>query len=243
MDSLEETPCFEAADAAREISTCCPARPTLSGMDRRTNPDRDALVDLLAAGALAIAAERPWEQVSLRDLAAKAQVGLAACARHGVSFISISDRLDQILDEAMLACEPADSQSVRDTLFEVVMARFDAMECERAAWLSIIAADGAVPSARLARMAMRARAAAWALEAAGAAKPGGRGAFRIAGLARLLAKVEAAWVLDGPDLSRTMATLDQGLREAEEWLGRAAGLGDFWRGRTGQPDSGNVRSN
>jgi acyl carrier protein phosphodiesterase len=47
------------------------------------------------------------------------------------------------------------------------------------------------------------------------------------GLARRLRKIEALWLKDDADLSKTMAGLDQSLRESEDWLARGEKFADF----------------
>ena len=117
----------------------------------------------------------------------------------------------------------ADAPS-RDRLFDVVMVRFDAMQDRRASWASILEADAHEPTAALARAARRIRTSAWALEAVGISTASLQATARIMGLARRLRKVEALWLTDDADLSKTMAGLDQTLRESEQWLARGEKL-------------------
>jgi hypothetical protein len=186
----------------------------------------------LAQAARDCAATKAWDQISLRELCEHASVTLADCAAENITKAHIAAHLDQDLDQNMLAAarEFDRTASVRDRLFDVMMARFDAMEDNRAAWYSILSGETSDPLARLARQGRRARAAAWALEAAGVTASDLRGAGRTIGLARILRLVESVWRDDGPDLAKTMARLDQELRQGEELLARTSDLRAFFSG-------------
>lgn len=183
--------------------------------------DRHALLDTLTTAALTLAADRLWEEVTLADIAREAGVALAACHDAGVSRLRLSRAMTARMDRAMLGeAEAGDrDQSPRDRLFDVVMARFDAMEETRAAWTSVLMAVRADAGARLDRVSMLAASARWALEGASIPTAGLAGRTRVAGLVGILARAEEAWLEDGPDLSRTMARLDQDLRAGARTLG------------------------
>ena len=187
------------------------------------------LLQALGEAALSLSAEKPWAEISLVSLCQAAGQSLAACADAGITRFSVADYLDQMLDRAMLeavADLEADAPS-RDHLFDIVMARFDAMQDQRAAWASILEADTEEPAAALARAARRVRTAAWALEAVGVSTTSLKSTARVMGLARRLRKIEALWLKDDADLSKTMAGLDQTLRESEAWLARGEKVADF----------------
>jgi hypothetical protein len=172
----------------------------------------------------------------LLSLCQEAGQSLSACAEAGITRLSVAEYLDQKLDRAMLeavADIEAEAPS-RDRLFDVIMARFDAMQDQRAAWVSILEADAQEPAASFARAARRLRTAAWALEAIGISTDSLKATARVIGLARRLRKIEALWLKDDADLSKTMAGLDQTLRESEDWLDRGEKLSEFFK-------SGSVR--
>lgn len=198
-------------------------------MTHRDHSLHAPLLQALGEAALALSAEKPWAEISLVNLCQTAGQSLAACAEAGVTRFSVAEHLDQMLDRAMLEAVSdleADAPS-RDQLFDVVMARFDAMADNRAAWVSILEADQDEPAAALARAARRVRTAAWALEAVGISTTSLKSTARVMGLARRLRKVEALWLTDDADLSKTMAGLDQSLRESEDWLARGEKFADF----------------
>lgn len=189
------------------------------------------LLKALGEAALALCAEKSWVDVGLLSLCQEAGQSLSACAEAGITRLSVAEYLDQKLDRAMLeavADIEAEAPS-RDRLFDVVMARFDAMQDKRAAWVSILEADAQEPAASLARTARRLRTAAWALEAIGISTDSLKSTARVMGLARRLRKIEALWLKDDADLSKTMAGLDQTLRESEDWLDRGEKLSEFFK--------------
>jgi hypothetical protein len=182
---------------------------------------------------MALCATSPWSDVSLLALCKQAKVSLADCADASVQKATIAAHLDQRLDRQMLegAAGMEPDQNLADGLFDCFMARFDAMEADRLAWVSIFSSDALDPAARLARASRRARTTAWALEAVGVDTTMMGAWLRVLGLARRLKKIEALWLDDGPDLSKTMAGLDQSLKESESWASRADAMGAFFRDR------------
>lgn len=189
------------------------------------------LLKALGEAALALCAEKSWVDVGLLSLCQEAGQSLSACAEAGITRLSVAEYLDQKLDRAMLeAVADIDAEAPsRDRLFDVIMARFDAMQDQRAAWVSILEADAQEPAASFARAARRLRTAAWALEAIGISTDSLKATARVMGLARRLRKIEALWLKDDADLSKTMAGLDQTLRESEDWLDRGEKLSEFFK--------------
>lgn len=113
-----------------------------------------------------------------------------------------------------LAAAAAAAGSVRDRLFDGIMAGFDRLQAHRPSVEAIIAArDPAIP----ALVAMGALPAARRLAAAaGVGTVGPQGALRVAALSGLLARVLHAWRKDeSADMAATMAELDRLLEEAE----------------------------
>jgi hypothetical protein len=192
--------------------------------------DQTELLSKLAEQALGLAAETPWNQVSLSELCAATDMTLADCAKASITKAHVTAHLDSLIDLAMLAANSKvdTTQSVRDRLFDVLMGRFDAMEDQRQAWASILKAEQSDLLASIARRVRRAAAAAWALEAAGVSSGDLRGASRAVAIARILRLVESIWLEDGPELAKTMARLDQELRTGEEWVLRVEGLRGYF---------------
>jgi hypothetical protein len=186
--------------------------------------------------ALQLAANQPWRDVALADVAGAADSDLAAFDAAGIDAEALLARIEARFDAAMLAGVAGvdRSERARDRLFEALMRRFDAMEPARPAIMSIRTSQAADPA--LALLAMRARlgTANRALRAAGLDPSGLAGRLRSAGLVRVIGKAEASWREDGPDLSRTMATLDQALGDAE---GAARRINSLFRHRDANADA------
>lgn len=191
-------------------------------MARRTTSSdepRDRIVD----AALALAGEMPWDRVRLGDIAERAGVDLvtlrALFADKGAILAAFSERIDRAVLSSLdpeMSDEPA-----RERLFDVMMARLDALAPYREAVGSIMRAYGRDPVALLAWNAGAQRSMTWMLEAAGIGSSGRLGALRAQGLAVAFARTLRVWLDDDdPGLARTMATLDRRLRDGESCLRR-----------------------
>ena len=176
--------------------------------------------------ALKLAAENPWGELTLSEIAEEA--GLELSEFHGVADKrDIAAAVEPMLDKAM-STEPADMDDPpRERLFDVIMLRFEKMEEHRAGLLSLQHWREANP-ARLAALAKaRMNTARWALASAGLDAQGDLPmGLRAVGLAWILARTERAWRKEtSADFSRTMAELDKQLREADEragWISKYA---------------------
>src|SRR5579863_9614425 len=120
------------------------------------------IIDAAGDAALALAAERPWRMVSLRDIAERAGVAFADLYGAAPSKTRLVFRLSTRLDKAALATAATPSEDVHDRLFDAAMARIEAMEAQRDSLLSIARDEG--PLAIAAHFPFTARAI---LEAAG----------------------------------------------------------------------------
>ncbi len=188
----------------------------------------DTLEGRIIAAALRLAAERPWRDIGLREIADAAGTDLVelrkAFAGKGEILAAFIRRID---DEVMRRTPaPQAGQSKRDQLFEVIMARFDALAPHRAALRSIMADQ--VPDMATIRPALASQG--WMLEAAGIQSQGPEGAVRVAGLASVYASVLRTFLDDeDPGLARTMAVLDRRLRSGERTMGMVDGAFDTVR--------------
>lgn len=188
-----------------------------------------AVVDLngpkgrIIDAALALATERPWSEVSLRDIAERAGVGLVDMRNHFSAKGEVLAAFVRAVDDAMLTVLPdVDADNLkRDQLFEIVMARFDTLMPYKAA-LKSISADA---SADLALIKALAASQAWMLEAAGIGSGGLDGGVRVAGLATVYGSVYRTWLHDDdPGQARTMAVLDRRFRRGERTLAALDGM-------------------
>jgi len=164
-----------------------------------------------------LAAERPWREITLTDIAEAAGMPLAELRGHvsckGDVLRALADRADAALLES-LEEEPLDGEA-RDRLFEAIMRRLEFLAPWRAALRNIMnepAAAACECPPVLERYFISQR---WILAAAGLEAPGMEGAARTFGLGMIYARTLRTWVEDeDPGLSRTMARLDRDLDRA-----------------------------
>lgn len=180
-------------------------------IDPTTNAGR------IVSAALRLAAERPWSDVALLDIAEAAELSLADIRAEFASKGEIVAAFARSIDNEVLAKaskRPA-GQSARDTLFEVIMNRFDALTPHRKAMKSIYDARSADPAFIRGFLSSQ----AWMLNAAGVSTDGIEGGMKVAGVASVYASVFTTWLEDDdPGLARTMAALDRRLRRGERTL-------------------------
>lgn len=130
------------------------------------------------------------------------------------------DAFTRRLDRAGLAAAEPEG-SVRDRLFDLIMARFDAATPYRDALATLSAEAQRRPALALALGATLPRTAAMYLSAAGANTIGLSGLARVHGFSALLADVGRTWLGDiDPDQGTTMRALDQRLDRAERIMER-----------------------
>ncbi|KQV62888.1 MULTISPECIES: TetR family transcriptional regulator [unclassified Caulobacter] len=171
----------------------------------------DDILDRAADAALALAADKPWPAVSLRDIAVKAEVPFAELYGRANSKAAVLAHLSARFDRAALGVDYPEGSETHDRLFDAAMARLEAMEPHRAALIAIARAQG--PLASAGRFPRIARAV---LEAAGveAAAP------RLLAMTAVWARVVQVWRDDEGALNRTMAELDKRLKQMAEQLGK-----------------------
>lgn len=185
-----------------------------------TEKTRQKIVDAL----LALAAEKPFEEIGLPEIAARAGVTLAALRGAFASKLDILAAFAARIDEAVLSEIDADmaEETPRERLFDMVMSRIEALTPYKAALKSIHRGIARDPLLALAwgRVAMNSQT--WMLAGAGIGTAGVRGDLRVKGLMLAWARVFRVWIDDDdPAISRTMAALDETLTDGERWLQRA----------------------
>lgn len=175
-----------------------------------TTPAED-LLDRAAAAALSLAADRPWPQIALRDIAVAAGAPFAELYVRADSKAKVLSHLSRRFDQAALNADAGEGAAAHDRLFDAAMARIEAMEPHRHALIAIAKAEGLPRSA--ARFPKTARAI---LEAAGIdATP-----VRLAAMTAVWARALQVWRDDEGALNRTMAELDKRLKQMAEQLGK-----------------------
>ena len=189
----------------------------MSTSETHPDPAKDTdLLDRAAEAALTLAADRPWSEISLRDIARAAGVSFAALYAEAPGKSALLNRTSVGMDQTALdAIEDDASGGVQDRLFEAVMARLDTMAVHRLALIAIAQSEG-----RLAIASRLPRTARTLLESAGIDTDGPRGALRIAAMTGVWARVLQVWRDDDGALNRTMAEIDKRLKQMNSRLGR-----------------------
>lgn len=179
-----------------------------------TATDKGRLID----AALRLAAERPWSEVTLLDIGEAAGMTLAEVRKVAGSKSQIVAAFMRLIDDRVLAQKTprTPGQPARDALFDVLMARFDAMAPYKPA-LASIAAAGQVDTTLIMPFLNSQR---WMMAAAGIDADGVSGLARTTGLAAVYGRAFNIWLSDDdPGMARTMAALDGSLRRGERTLG------------------------
>ncbi|GAB5375383.1 MAG: hypothetical protein AcusKO_18450 [Acuticoccus sp.] len=182
---------------------------------------RDTIID----ATMALIAERPFADVTPGAIAAEAGVSLADLQRHFTSRMAILAAFSARVDQGVLGGDHSDmvDESPRDRLFDILMARLDALSPYRAALAALIRAVRRDPELALALNGIAMRSQAWMLAAAGVSPRGLRGKLALQSLVVGFAQVLRVFLSeDDPGLPRTMAALDKELRTLEARHNRLA---------------------
>jgi AcrR family transcriptional regulator len=181
-----------------------------------------ASADAVLDAFLGLIAERGFTEVTLRDVAAAADIGLADLYRLYPDKVALASAFLARIDAAVLAGTPRQvdpEETARDRLFDVMMRRYDALQPHRAALRAIRRAARRDPVLGLALGPAVRRSMVAMLEAASLSSEGLSGAVRQNGLLAIHHAVSRVFDNDeSSDLSKTMAALDSRLKAAERWL-------------------------
>jgi ubiquinone biosynthesis protein COQ9 len=171
--------------------------------------------------ALDLARERSWGEITLDDIARAANLDLADLRREFSCKSDIIRAFQREVDAEVLAKlrAPAEGQTARDRLFDIVMTRFEVMQPYKPAlkriWSYLCCRPGEAGAVLCSSLASQ----YWMLAGAGAKLDGPIGALRVTGLASVYGKVFQVWLGDdSPSLDKTMAALDRRLARGERML-------------------------
>ena len=178
-------------------------------------------LDRAADAALLLAADKPWADITLRDIAHEAGVSFAELYARAPGKGALLDRLSKRFDQVALKAADDASADLHDRLFEAVMGLVEAMEPHRFALIAIAREEGALSPRWGRRFATTARAL---LETSGIDTSGRRGAARILAMSAVWARIVQVWRDDEGALNRTMAEIDKRLKLMRKRL-RQVGAG------------------
>lgn len=181
---------------------------------------RNAIIDAL----MELASERSWEDITISDVAARANISLAAFRdcfpSKGAVLAAFSRRIDHLVLEAAgehMAGEPA-----KDRLFDILMRRLDALAPYKLGLEAVYDWARRDPLAASALNGVLINSMRFMLEAAGVDSEGPVGALKLQGLALAWRRVLRVWFQDDdPGLASTMAALDRELTRGSAWVARA----------------------
>lgn len=172
--------------------------------------------------ALALAADRPWRDISLGDIAEAAAIGLPELHKHYGSktaiLVAFIERIDgEVLAGSEAARTASDPEKThRDRLFDVLVRRLEALKPHKAGVQSVARSLSSDPLSLACLMPCYARSMAWMLESAGIGGSGVRGRLRARGLGLVYLSTLRAWFRDDQaDMAKTRAALDRALGRAD----------------------------
>jgi len=201
--------------ARKPVSTPPEAAPPVA---KPVDP-RKRTVDAL----MKFAAERPWDQIELPDIATEAGLTLSQLRGLFPSKLAMLGGVTRIVDDAVLAGSSDDltGEPVREKLFDLVMRRLDAMAPYKAGLRKIAPVIRRDPLALAALNRGAVNSWRYTLASVGIPTEDALGHLRVQGAVLLMARVSEAWLDDDePELSKTMARLDRELKTAGRIMAR-----------------------
>jgi len=183
-----------------------------------TKPKGDPRPRIVEA-LLQLCGERRFEEISLRDIAARANVSLADFRDAFPSKAAVLGGFNRTIDRAVLDQDFSEmaAETSRERLFDALMRRLEAMAPYRKGLREIVAWVKRDPlsASQLNRAVVNSMR--FMLEAASVDNEGPAAALKLQGLALAWARLVEIWLDDeDPGLSHTMAALDRELTLGEK---------------------------
>jgi ubiquinone biosynthesis protein COQ9 len=161
-----------------------------------------------------------WPAATLDAVARESGVSHSDIASHFANRFDILAAFGKRADIAALkeADEEGGSQAARDRLFDIIMARFDAMTAQKAAIDALMRAARRDPGLAAFFLMNVTKSMGLLASCAGVDTAGMLGSARVKALSGLYMSVVPTWLRDdSEDLSKTMAALDKALARADRW--------------------------
>ena len=180
--------------------------------------------DAIIAALMELAGERVWEDITITDVATRANLSLAdfrdAFPSKGAVLAAFSRKIDRIVLDGTtgdLAGEPA-----KERLFDVLMRRLDALAPYKLGLEGIFEWINRAPLAAAAINRLEINSMRFMLEAAGIESEGPVGAVKLQGLVLVWSRVLRTWLRDDdPGFAQTMSLLDKQLTRGGKIVSRA----------------------
>jgi AcrR family transcriptional regulator len=206
--------------AARSNGDSKPAAAKEASQQASAGSPEDRIIDAL----LALAAEERFEEITLSQIATRAQTTLGEFREHFSSKSAVLAAFLRRIDKIVLdgTTEALADENPKERLFDVLMRRLDAMTPYKAGVEGIAEWMQREPlhAAGFNRLALRSMR--FMLEAADIDVTGRVGALKLQGLVVAWARVVGVWLKDEDSgLSATMAELDRALTRGDKLVARA----------------------
>ncbi len=185
-----------------------------------------------------------WHGATLDAVAREAHVGVADIAAHYNTRFDILAAYGKYVDIAALKSADADggSQAPRDRLFEILMARFDALLAHKKAVQAIITSCRRDPGLAAFFAVNISKSMGLIASCAGVDTSGLLGRARVHALSGLYLGVVREWLRDdSEDLAKTMAALDKALARADRWESQVSRLCKL-KPKAAEPESASTSS-
>lgn len=179
---------------------------------------KKSLKDKLIDAALSLAAERCWNDVSLEQIIEAAEVDFLEAFEYFDEKTDVMAAYERRVDAQIIAdmSDGDESLSEREKLFDLLMERFDVLNEDREALLSILNSFKGEPKQAVVGLPHLAQSMSRMLDAVGIEAQGICGASKVTGLVGVYLYALRVWKNDdSPDMAKTMAALDKALDYAE----------------------------
>lgn len=189
---------------------------------QKSRPDPAAAA---IAAALKLAAVTPWREITMADIAAVAKLDETELANTFSSKVALLNGFNAHVDKQALKAGGG-GETIRENLFDLIMARFDHLAPHKAAIENILKATvPGDPVAGLYGLCALRKSMAATLAAAGETSSGLERKIKVKALSLLYLRIFAIWLKDdSADMAKTMAALDKALARAE---GLAQNFGEW----------------
>jgi AcrR family transcriptional regulator len=181
---------------------------------------REAIVEAL----MRLAADRPWSDIEIGDIAREAGVSLVEFRDLFPSKGAVLGGFSRMIDGRVLAgmTDELADEPARERMFDMVMRRLDALTPYKRALRRITFALRQDPFSLAALNRVALNSQRFMLAAAGISTEGHLGGLKLQGAVLVFGRTLETWLDDeDPGLARTMARLDREIRRGERILERA----------------------
>jgi AcrR family transcriptional regulator len=183
-------------------------------MARKIDPS-----EKIIKATLKLAAVTPWREISMADIAEAAKVKPDLLAEKFSSKLAILDAFNKQIDGFVAKgfVNTAPEETIRDQLFDILMARFDALLPHKKAIKSILRETVPYdPIATASGLGCLIRSMRRVLELAGLSSLSPIGCLKTKALLAIYLNSFKTWLVDeSADMAKTMVSLDNGLAKAE----------------------------